>query len=109
VEDKYSKLFDDTSDEKEEQKDLEEEKVISSPEPKKVAPFTKESLRLHQAKLKESISRKFVSESESKKKEDSSDSFTSISTDIQNAIHYDLLENEIYNTCNFSRDSGSTS
>lgn len=41
--------------------------------------------------------------------EGSNDSFTSISTDIQNAIHYDLLENEIYHTWNYSRDSGSTS
>lgn len=46
---------------------------------------------------------------EGSKKEGSPDSFTSISTDIQNAIHYDLLESEIYNTCNYSRDSDSTS
>lgn len=108
MEDKYSRIFDDTSDEKEEQKDLEEEKV-HSPEQPKVAPFTHESLRLHQAKLKEAMRGNFVTESQCKHKEDSSDSFTSISTDIQNAIHYDLLENEIYHTCNYSRDSGSTS
>jgi hypothetical protein len=34
----------------------------------------------------------------SQQKEDSEDSFTTISTDIQNAIHNDLLENEINNT-----------
>lgn len=75
-----------------------------------LAPLSKETLRLHDQKLKEiRNSRNFTSEDESKKKEGSEDSFTSISTDIQNAIHYDLLENEIYHTCNYSRDSGSTS
>ena len=75
-----------------------------------LAPLSKETLRLHDQKLKEiRNSRNFTSEDESKKKEGSEDSFTSISTDIQNATHYDLLENEIYHTCNYSRDSGSTS
>lgn len=67
--------------------------------------ITKETLRIHEAKLRE----KSRNAKKDIKKEDSPDSFTSISTDIQNAIHYDLLENEIYHTCNFSRDSGSTS
>lgn len=113
MDDKYSKPFDDSTSEKEQQEDLEEdleeEKVSLSPKQTVVAPFTKESLRRHEAKLNEEWSQKFISESESKKKEESSDSFTSISTDIQNAIHYDLLENEIYHTWNYSRDSGSTS
>jgi hypothetical protein len=55
-------------------------------------------LRLHQANLKEVTSNSTIKEFIEKRKEDSQDSFTSISTDIQNAIHYDLLENEIYNT-----------
>jgi hypothetical protein len=99
-EDKYSKLFDDSSDEKEKEKDVEEEeeKIPVSPNKPKVAPITKETLRLHQQNLKEMKSRNFISEDDSKRKEDSPDSFTSISTDIQNAIHYDLLENEIYHT-----------
>lgn len=67
-------------------------------------------MRLYQAKLKDSQnSRNFTNEADNKIKEDSGDSFTSISTDIQNAIHYDLLENEIYHTWNYSRDSGSIS
>jgi len=60
--------------------------------------LSKEILRLHQANLKEVTSNSTNKEFIEKRKEDSQDSFTSISTDIQNAIHYDLLENEIYNT-----------
>lgn len=106
IEDKFSRLFDDSSDEKENNNDAEEEeKIVMSPEKPQVSTITKETLRLHEAKLKE----KSRNANKEEKKEDSSDSFTSISTDIQNAIHYDLLENEIYHTCNFSKDSGSTS
>jgi hypothetical protein len=53
---------------------------------------------LHEQKLKQGAGRHFEGTMHSQHKEDSEDSFTSISTDIQNAIHYDLLENEIYNT-----------
>lgn len=107
---RYSKLFDDSSDGKEhvDREDLEEEKLPYT-NPPTLAPLSKETLRLHDQKLKQSHdSQNFASE-ETKRKEGSEDSFTSISTDIQNAIHYDLLENEIYHTCNYSRDSGSTS
>ena len=89
--------------------DLEEEKIPYNQEPN-LAPLSKETLRLHDEKLKQSQnSQNFTTEGETKRKEGSEDSFTSISTDIQNAIHYDLLENDIYHTCNYSRDSGSIS
>lgn len=98
AEDKYSKLFDETSsDEKEEgNNDIEEEeeKIILSPSKQPVSTITKETLRVHQARMKQ----RYKTNNEEGKKEDSQDSFTSISTDIQNAIHYDLLENEIYHT-----------
>lgn len=91
------------------EQDLEEEKIPYNQEPN-LAPLSKETLRLHDEKLKQSQnSQNFTTEGETKRKEGSEDSFTSISTDIQNAIHYDLLENEIYHTCNYSRDSGSIS
>lgn len=98
AEDKYSKLFDETSSDEKEEVDNneieEEEKVVISPNKQPISTITKETLRVHQARMKQ----KYKNNEEQKKKEDSQDSFTSISTDIQNAIHYDLLEKEIYQT-----------
>lgn len=100
VDDKYSKLFDDSSDEKgSKNKSIEEEeKIACSPSLPDVAPFIQESPRLHEQKHKQGAGRHLEETMNSQQKEDSEDSFTTISTDIQNAIHNDLLENEINNT-----------
>jgi len=77
---------------------MEEEKIPFENQKDNIATLSQNSLRVHKSNLKQSRdSGNFISVDENKK-EDSEDSFTSISTDIQNAIHYDLLENEIYHT-----------
>lgn len=75
--------------------DDEEEKIPMSHSKPKVAPITQGNLRIHQRLVNEAQP---INLNNQKPKGDSTDSFTSISTDIQNAIHYDLLDKEIYNS-----------